>query len=291
MYEISVSVNVVEVDTIIEQLQIKDIYNAFYEAPLEITTDEYGYGYIEKDNEEVLLKILVESDDLIEVERQIQILKNITPTKEIFSNSIESCTFQQEFEPIDLGNGWIIAAPEYDVANKNKINFYSQGAFGTGLHETTQDCLRYILKEDLNAKKVFDIGTGSGILSLASAVKGAELVSALDIRDVTEEIEFNASLNNLSNIEVLVGNALEGEVIPKHKYDWVYINIGGEETQWFMAFINSIIKENGKLMISGLVEWSFDNVISLVEKQGYKLIHKVQTNEWCTCILEKTLLF
>lgn len=291
MYEISVTVSVAEVDNIVEQLQIKDIYNAFYETPLEITTDEYGYGYIEKDNEEVLLKLLVESDDLIEVERQTQILKNIIPTKEVFSKPIESFTFQQEFEPIDLGNGWVIAAPEYEVENKNKINFYSQGAFGTGLHETTQDCLRFILKEDLNNKKVFDIGTGSGILALASAVKGAELVSALDIRDVTEEIDFNASLNNLSNIEVLVGNALEAEIKPKYKYDWVYINIGGEETQWFMEFINSIIKENGKLMISGLVEWSFDNVISIVEKQGYKLIDKVQSNEWCTCILEKVVLF
>lgn len=287
MYEISVKIHITKVDEIIEKLQIEDIYNVFYEAPLEITTDEYGYGYIEKENEEVMLKILVENDDTIEVERQTQILKDIVKNKEISVKPLENYSFQQEFEPIDLENGWVIANPEYEIIDKRKINFYSQGAFGTGLHETTQDCLRFILKESLKGKKVMDIGTGSGILSIASAINGAELVSALDIRDVTEEIEFNAALNNLSNIEVLVGNALDGEITPKHKYDLVYINIGGEETQWFMDFINSIIKENGTLMISGLVEWSFNNVISIVEKYGYKLSDKTKTNEWCTCILNK----
>jgi ribosomal protein L11 methyltransferase len=287
MYEISIKIHVTKADEIIEQLQIKDIYNAFYEAPLEITTDEYGYGYIEKENEDVLLKILVESDDIIEVERQIEILKSIVKNKEVSVKPIENYNFQQEFEPIDLGNGWVIASPEYEVIDKKKINFCSQGAFGTGLHETTQDCLRFILKENLKDKNILDIGTGSGILSIASAINGAKLVTALDIRDVKEEIEFNGALNNISNIEVLVGNALEGEITLDHKYDFVYINIGGEETQWFMNFINSIIKENGKLMISGLVEWSFNNVISIVETYGYELMDKTQTNEWCTCVLNK----
>ncbi|SHI39190.1 [LSU ribosomal protein L11P]-lysine N-methyltransferase [Clostridium cavendishii DSM 21758] len=287
MYEISVKINVNEVDNIIEKLLINDIYNTFYEAPLEITTDKYGYGYIEKDNEDVVLKVLVEDDNTDEVNKQKKILKDIILSEDIEVKHLENTRFQQEFEPIDLNNGWIIASPEYEVHDKNKINFYSQGAFGTGLHETTQDCLRIILSEDFTNKKVMDIGTGSGILSIASAIKNAKLVSALDIRNVTEEIDFNSSLNNLSNIEVLVGDAINDDIKVNHKYDWVYINIGGEETKLFMNFINSIIKSNGTLMISGLVEWSFNEVISNVLKYGYELKLKTQTNEWCTCLLSK----
>ncbi|MDZ7543550.1 methyltransferase, partial [Clostridium perfringens] len=143
--------------------------------------------------------------------------------------------------------------------------------FGTGLHETTKDLLNIILtKIDLCNKTVLDIGTGSGILSIASAIIGAAKVTALDIRDVKEEVELNASLNGLYNVEVLVGNALTEEVEIKDKYDWIYINIGGEETELFMDFIKTHLNNNGNLLVSGLVEWSFDKVKSIVESYGFE---------------------
>lgn len=153
------------------------------------------------------------------------------------------------------------------------------------MHETTRDLLNVILTEiDLCNKSVLDIGTGSGILSVASAIIGASKVTALDIRDVREEVELNASLNGSYNIEVLVGNALNEEVKIDDKYDWIYINIGGEETELFMDFIKEHLLSNGKLLVSGLVEWSFDKVKSIVESHGFKLETKYQTNEWITAI-------
>ena len=56
----------------------------------------------------------------------------------------------------------------------------------------------------------------------------------------------------------------------------------------FMKFIDSHIKKGGKLLISGLVEWTFDLVINEVSKYGYTLINKTQTNEWCTSMLIKS---
>ena len=153
------------------------------------------------------------------------------------------------------------------------------------MHETTKDLLNIILtKIDLTDKKVLDIGTGSGILSIASAIIGASKVTALDIRDVKDEVDLNASLNGIYNIETLIGNALNGEITINDKFDWIYINIGGEETELFMEFIKDHLMNNGKILVSGLVEWSFDKVKSIVESHGFKLEEKYQTNEWITAI-------
>ena len=78
------------------------------------------------------------------------------------------------------------------------ITFFTpQGAFGTGLHETTQDILKFIVEEDFEGKSLLDLGTGSGILSIAAGVKGASKIVAVDIRDVEDEVLLNASLNEL----------------------------------------------------------------------------------------------
>lgn len=289
MYIITLKYKIENIDSAIEKLQLVDIFNAFYESPIEVTTTEYGYGFYEKENEIVDLKIVIEDDDEKELNRQIDIIKEALQVNDMQITKLENPQFENFFEPIDLNNGWIIADPDYTEEEKNKINFVSQGAFGTGLHETTQDCLRFILAEDYSDKNVLDIGTGSGILSIAAAIKGAEKVTALDLRDVHAEVEFNASLNGLNNIEVAVGDALTGEVEIDNIYDYIYINIGGEETLYFINFINSHIKEDGKLLISGLVEWSFDDVINQVLKYGYKIEKKKQTNEWCTVLLTKCI--
>ncbi|MBW6409987.1 50S ribosomal protein L11 methyltransferase [Clostridium weizhouense] len=274
------------VDTTIEKLQFNDIFNVFYESPLEITTDEFGYGYLEKENVIIDLKVVFdgEKENLTSFESLVNSIIESEPINMVEENY----TYEEpNFPAIHLDNKWVLASPDEDFPGKQKINFISQGAFGTGLHETTQDILRYILSKDFTNLNVLDIGTGSGILALATSIKNAKKICALDIRDVREEIEFNSSLNNINNIEVLVGDALNNEVNIEGKFHWIYINIGGEETEMFMDYINSHINENGKLLVSGLVEWSFDSIKEIVESKGYKIEEKIQTNEWCTAIFNK----
>ena len=273
-----------EVDSKIELLQINDIFNAFYESPLEITTDENGYGYIEKEDDIVNLKIAFdgEENELPKFTEKVTEIMNEKPLN-IYE---ENYTYDNFSIPaIEINEEWVLASPEEEIEEgKKKINFISQGAFGTGLHETTQDLLRVILEKDFTDKRVLDIGTGSGILSLATAIKNAAEVVAVDIRDVQDEVELNASLNNISTIKTLIGDALSGEITIEGDFDWIYINIGGEETEMFMPLINEHLKKDGKLLVSGLVEWSFDKVKNMIEKYGFKILEKHQTNEWCTAI-------
>ena len=283
MFIISYKLPYEKLDSTIEKLAINDVYNVFYENPLEITTDDYGYGYIEREDEEIVLKVAFEEEDGLEEFKEK--LKNILEMDYI---SVEENNYDYtiyDFPAIHLDDKYVIASPDEEFEGKTKINFISQGAFGTGLHETTQDILKLILN-DLNLKNttVLDIGTGSGILSIAASISGAKSVVAVDIRDVEDEVMLNASLNNLTNIEAVVGNILEDKTLIKENFDWIFINIGGEETKMFMEYIKNHLNENGNLLVSGLVEWSFDEVKENVESYGFKLQSKHQTNEWVTAV-------
>ncbi|NLK23332.1 MAG: methyltransferase domain-containing protein [Clostridiales bacterium] len=284
MFILCYSLPLKDVDGVIEKLQINDIYDVFYESPLEITTDENGYGYIEKEDEPTTLKVAYngEFESLKEFNNKIQPLIG---TK-CFNIYEENETYDDFSIPaINIDDNWVLASPDDEIPEgKKKINFISQGAFGTGLHETTQDLLKIILEKDFSNKSILDIGTGSGILSIAAAIKNASNVTAVDIRDVEDEVMLNASLNNLNNINVLVGNILTKDIEIKEKFDWIFINIGGLETEMFIDFIKDHLKENGRVLVSGLVEWSFDKVKNFIENNNLKLCKKYQTNEWCTAI-------
>ena len=286
MFILTYNISFKELDEKIELLQINDIYNVYYESPLEITTEEYGYGYLEKEVNTIDIKIAYDEDKSnlnLFIDKVNSLLNKTYTGLEEVNTDYE----KYDFPTVHINDTWVLASPDTIIDDKytNKISFVSQGAFGTGLHETTKDLLNVILtKLELNNKSVLDIGTGSGILSIASAIIGASNVTALDIRDVKDEVELNASLNGLYNINVVVGNALNNEVTINEKFDWIYINIGGEETEMFMPFIKEHLANNGKLLVSGLVEWSFDKVKTLIENNGFTLNEKYQTNEWITAI-------
>jgi ribosomal protein L11 methyltransferase len=286
MFILTYNIKFEELDSKIELLQINDIFNIFYDSPLEITTEDYGYGYFEKTVETIDLKIAFE-EEKSSLESFCNNISKIIGCECSNIDEINNDYSNYDFPSVIINDDWILASPEEKVQHKNKINFISEGAFGTGLHETTRDLLEIILtKLDLNNKNILDIGTGSGILSIASSIVGASKVTALDIRDVRSEVEQNAALNGLYNVNVIIGDALTENLPFDSSYDWIYINIGGEETEMFMNFIKKHLSVNSKLLVSGLVEWSFEKVKAMIETYGYTLEDKYQSKEWVTAIFK-----
>ena len=278
MYILSYIIPYKDLDIAMEKLQIHNIYNAFYEAPLEITTDDYGYGYIEKDDEDITLKVAMD-DTEGELNEFIELVDSILGVKHIGleENTNDYTTF--EFPAIHIDDTWVIASPEEEYPNKNKINFISQGAFGTGLHETTQDILRLILnKLELNDKTVLDIGTGSGILSIAASFTGAKKVDAVDIRDITDEVELNASLNNINNIKAIVGNIL-------HSLE------KSEDARRYGAAITELYEQNElKSVLNKMInKFSYYTTVKAVNKcfksaPLYSTIHNIQEPSYVSLI-------
>lgn len=289
MFILTFKTNSSIVDEQIEKLQINNIFNVYYQSPLNIITDNWGYTFEEVENEILDLNIVFDKNcEVLSFDKFKTKICKILGTQEFIITQDNNSYTETILPAVEINNSYVLIHPTQETNIENRINFISQGAFGTGLHETTKDILSYILKRDFSNLTVMDIGTGSGILAIATGLKNAKKVTAIDIRDVTVEILFNCELNNLNNIEVKIGNILSNDFSVDNTYDVIYINIGGEETIMFMDYINSHLKTGGTLLVSGLVSWSFDFVKNYIEKFDYTLMNKLQTNEWCTLIFEKT---
>ncbi|WP_175640613.1 50S ribosomal protein L11 methyltransferase [Metabacillus schmidteae] len=287
LHEFSINVPFSEINEITDLLNAAGIYNLYYESPIEIIKVQNGYGYEEKEDQHIELKIYASDQEVDHLPEAYYPL--LTETLSISRDDISYKTYDEtnweqsyEFEDIDLGNGWVIKYPgsEKEYNDKNVLKFDPLAAFGTGLHETTQGCLRMVLNEDLTGKTVLDLGTGSGMLAIAASLKGAEKVVAVDYEEVSRELYHNAELNNLTNdLQVVQADLITGEYEIDETYDLILINIGANET---MSIIerHDLLKNSDNFFISGLVEWHLDELISVFAKGGFSINEKSQTNEW-----------
>lgn len=286
LHEFTVMVPNKLVDLKVELLNANGYYNHYYDQPIEQVIIPNGYGVIEKEDELVQLKIYF--DEEINIEETSKELQSILEVEEIQYNFIETNDYQQPFPIVDLQNGWFIVPTSEEKPEEGKsIVIEPPNAFGTGLHPTTQDCLRFILDENFSGKSVLDLGTGSGILSIAASLVGAEKIIAIDIENVEGEVLYNARLNQVGeSISVLQCDVLQKDFQMNESFDWIFINIGGDESKSLCSFVCEHLINGGKLLLSGMVEWNADEVCSYFEQFGFKLLKRVQSEEWVTALFE-----
>lgn len=286
LHEFSVNIPNECVMAKIEQLNAHGIFNLYYEQPIEQVVIPNGYGVIEK--QEALVQLKIYFDEEINIEQIKKELRTILSVEHIQYTFITQDNWQQPFPIIDLKNGWfIVPSSENQQIEGKKIVIEPPRAFGTGLHPTTQDCLRFILNENFVGNKALDLGTGSGILSIAASLKGAQKVVAVDIEQIESEVLHNAKLNDVEQIQVLQRDVLQSNFQMDEKFDWIFINIGGDESRKLCSFVEKHLKKKGKLLLSGMVEWNYEKTCAFYEKHGFKKLSHVQSEEWVTVLLEK----
>lgn len=166
--------------------------------------------------------------------------------------------------------------------NENVIVLDSGAAFGTGTHETTHMCAVLLRKYMTENKKVLDIGTGSGILAIISALSGAKSVVATDIDSVAcETAKINIARNNCENmIDVRHGNLLEC-VKEDEKFDLISANIIVDVLLVLFSDVKKVMKKDGILIMSGILEERVNEILNKAKEEGFELFDKKQENDWC----------
>ncbi|MBB6453340.1 ribosomal protein L11 methyltransferase [Salirhabdus euzebyi] len=291
LHEFTIKIPYGQADEITEKLNVVGIYNVYYEAPIEVVVIPNGYDFEEQSEEKIDFKIYA-SD--VEVENlpasYFQLIEESLHMKQKdvsyqFLTKVES---DFSLEDIDLGNGWVISYPDYKTyENKCVLKFDPQAAFGTGLHETTQDCLRIILEKDFVSQSVLDLGSGSGILTTAAALKNARKLKAVDFEPVRRELVHNFKLNDLHNeLTIEQADLLAGEYKVKDIYDWTFINIGADEALEIIQR-HSLLDKSKHFILSGLVEWNIEGVLETFLSAGFTIQQRLQSAEWVTLHFDK----
>lgn len=159
---------------------------------------------------------------------------------------------QQSLRAVRAGS--FIIAPSWDVpaepGDATVIVIEPSMGFGTGHHATTRLCLRLLDHVDVSDQTVLDLGTGSGVLSMAAALRGARAVIGIDVdHDAINSAEASARLNTLPDtITFTVGDFRRDPPAPA---DLVLANLTGGMLIAGAAQIGALVRPRGQLILSG----------------------------------------
>ena len=197
--------------------------------------------------------------------------------------------WKQYFKPIKIGEKLIIK-PSWeecpDTENRKILEIDPASSFGTGQHYTTRLCLELLEKSLTGDEQVLDMGCGSGILSIGAMLLGAEKAVAVDIDEnsavtATE----NAEKNNIPKEKYITyfGNILTDEKLANTidmKYDIITANIVADVLIAMKGHFLRYIKENGTLIVSGIIAERADEVIEAIHSVGFEMTEINEKEGW-----------
>ena len=208
-----------------------------------------------------------------------ELKKNGVQFGESLKREIDAADYENEwkkyYNPIKTKNITIVPTwIEYNPGKDEKIMRLDPGmAFGTGSHATTRMCLELM---DVEGKDVIDVGCGSGILGIAAKICGAKSVYMCDID--AQAVEFATKNAELNNVVATIEKAdlLEGE----QQADFIFANITADILMRFSKSIGKHLRENGTIVLSGIIDTRLDEVIQCYESAGYQIIERMAIDDW-----------
>lgn len=168
-----------------------------------------------------------------------------------------------------------------------EIEIEPKMSFGTAHHSTTYLMLSLLRDEPLSGRRLLDMGTGTGVLAILAAMKGAAYVEAIDVdewayRNAKENFERNGV-----DVSLLIGDA--SLLTPDKQFDVILANINRNILLRDMAAYSSVLVDGGTLFLSGFYE---HDVLALQNKaleQGLQIVLQKNRDEWCALKLVKKL--
>ena len=157
-------------------------------------------------------------------------------------------SWKAEFVPIRIGA--FVVRPTWSEPDRDSVEIVLDPgrAFGTGLHPTTQQCLEALSTLQLEGRSVLDVGTGSGILAIAAAKRGASPVVAVDTDPLAVDAARENAVGNGVAIPVGVGSAAE---VPG-RFEVVIANIVAPVLQRIAPHLAARLASGGTLLLGGI---------------------------------------
>lgn len=194
------------------------------------------------------------------------------------------------FNPIVFANKCVVhssfhkdyPAAEYDIVIDPKM------AFGTGHHETTSMMMERLLSADINGLSVLDVGTGTGILAILAAMRGAKRVVGIEIDPPAYDNACdNIRLNGTPNIQLRRGGA---EMITESaKFDLLLANINRNIILNDIARYAQALVPGGKMLLSGFYTSDIPIIEDAARPYGLTLTSTLEKKNWANICLEKHL--
>ena len=277
----------------------------------------------EQDKEQMFVDILpqIPADDgvayltfyLEEEEDPEAVLERIRRELEEMRSYVDvgECTIEEsQTEDVDWVNNWkkyfhqfsiddILVIPSWEQveakdSDKMVIHIDPGTAFGTGMHETTQLCIRQLRKYVKPGAQILDVGCGSGILGMLALKFGAAHSVGTDLDpcaiDATHE---NMKANGIreDQYEVMIGNIIDDKEVQDkagyEKYDIVAANILADVLVPLTPVILHQLKKGGIYITSGIIDDKEETVTEAVRAAGLEVLEVHHQGEWVSVTARK----
>jgi len=266
----------------------------------------FSFEYLIKNENKKEVNIWLPTNDWDESSRSgfekiISKLLNINPSKNQF---FEWRVIQEEdwlsswkkyWAPELVGNHFLILPCwikfNKEFKDKQIIKIDPGAAFGTGSHPSTYLCLEKMENILFSDKNVLDIGSGSGILSVAARLLGAKEVCAVDndyLAINSTKSNFQLNFGNLNKLNTYLGPF--NEVILKNQleqFDFVLCNILAEVIKGMIPNIYKCLRNNGVVIFSGILNSQKDEIIKILIQHDLKLLDVSTRKDWACISAQK----
>ena len=247
-----------------------------------------------------------------EVDKHEMLLKVRQELEEMRSYlNVGDCTIEEsQTEDVDWVNNWkqyfhqfyiddILVIPSWENveakdSDKMVIHIDPGTAFGTGMHETTQLCIRQLKKYVTEDTEILDVGCGSGILGMLALKFGAKHSVGTDLDPCAIDATYeNMDNNGISRdqYEVMIGNIIDDKEVQDkvgyEKYDIVAANILADVLVPLTPVIIHQLKKGGIYITSGIIEDKEEVVVEVVKKAGLEVLEVNHQGEWVSVTARK----
>lgn len=204
--------------------------------------------------------------------------------------------WKQYFKPLTVGEKLVIKPSweEYEnTGGRQILEIDPASSFGTGQHETTQLCLMLLEEYLRSGDRLLDLGCGSGILSIAAMLLGAQDVLAVDIDESSvKTAKENALKNNIpeEKYTALCGNIIGDSALRERigtGYRIIAANIVADVLIAMSSIFGEFLAEGGVIIISGIITERCAEVMDAMEKNGFRRLALREADGWAAAAFEQ----